>query len=432
MAKKSEELKTKLAVVREKIALAKRRETRNGSIDYSSCRWICYDFDQILKEAESDLAKGEYLLAYSIGSLILIHCTKLASYADSSSGCLSDTSHYAQEVIGQVCGAVELSLEEKKNIFEQGLKDAGNKAFVGWEDDAYGLLRSIAMLTTEITISKVYKVLDTLATRISERYHWRSDGAQDKLVRLAALKAAYGMEKAVEFINENLEFDQICQIGVEEAIRDRDFDRAEKLCLEKLSDEEDEEPDLYSEPKIWLYLLSTIYQRTQNLDKQIEIAEKLLFAFDINAYQILKKLMNEKGIWQNQYDHLLERLGKALPYYQYMILLAKEGEVDLLLEQATENPSEIWDFGKYLVKNYPKETYQICINQIIEQVLLAEKRSHYRKICSSIKKLHGFGGIQEAMAMIAQLEEKYPRRKALLEELAGLTQKLTASSKTKK
>ncbi|ANX01782.1 hypothetical protein CSTERLE_09485 [Thermoclostridium stercorarium subsp. leptospartum DSM 9219] len=94
---------------------------------------VCQDFDDIITEAEELIDKEEYELCYAIAALVLINCAKMAGTSDSSSGCLSDTIRYTQQLISKVCTAAKNHSEAAKYIYEKGLKDAANKAFDGWD-----------------------------------------------------------------------------------------------------------------------------------------------------------------------------------------------------------------------------------------------------------------------------------------------------------
>ena len=55
-----------------------------------------------------------------------------------------------------------------------------------------------------------------------------------------------------------------------------------------------------------------------------------------------------------------------------------------------------------------------------------EGRSGYKKFCANLKPLAEVGGKEKALAMQREAREKYPRRRALLDELAKLETKLNS------
>lgn len=428
MIVKSDEFKSTLSAIRERIAVSKRHGTHRGYIDYRGCMSVCGDFDQIIDETEERLSNGEYELCYAIAALILINCAKMASTADSSSGCLSDTIRYTQRLISKVCAAAKNHSEAAKYIFEKGLKDALNNAFDGWEDMAYDLLENLAVLSDEDNIDNLYAVLDAMHEKLSKKEFASYHLEDDALVRLAAINSAFGEPAADEFIAAHLNFDEIRRIAVRRAMEKQDFRYAEKLCREILEKEHDK-PSAYSRISEWRYLLFEIYDKAGETENKIAAARDLLFRFDTSYYAVLKQLLAEKGIWETEYPALRLKLSQSLPLHLYMEILSREGEIKLLLEKVREYPSSVFTYGKQLSEKYPTETFSICLDVIRLEAAEADNRIKYKKVCGSIKKLFEYGGLAEADAVIAELKEKYPRRPAMLDELNSLSAKLSKKKK---
>jgi len=111
--------------------------------------------------------------------------------------------------------------------------------------------------------------------------------------------------------------------------------------------------------------------------------------------------------------------------HQYALLLAQEGEGLKLLDIIIKNKSYITDFGKQLAESFPKETYGIYEEYIVEQAKEATDRGKYKNVCKIIKNFYEAGGKAEAIEIIDRLSRIYQRRPAMLEELAGLKRKLS-------
>ena len=107
MDAKSPEFKAAMSAVRERIATVKRRERRDGFIDYYGCRNICHEFQSILGETHKPVVRGHYVYAYSVAVLVQVNLAKLASTADDSAGSITDTQTYVNELLEKVCVDVE-------------------------------------------------------------------------------------------------------------------------------------------------------------------------------------------------------------------------------------------------------------------------------------------------------------------------------------
>ncbi|HWQ75739.1 MAG TPA: hypothetical protein VN441_10520 [Syntrophomonas sp.] len=177
-------------------------------------------------------------------------------------------------------------------------------------------------------------------------------------------------------------------------------------------------------------MLFEVYLKIGDKDKQADLAKDLLVnQHDTQYYAVLKQLFSESSVWDAEYPSLLERLGQALPYHLYLDILSKEGETRRLLTVVSVHPSSVFNYGKQLSMEFPKETYVLCIDEIRRQAAEADNRIKYKKVCSVIKKLFEFGGVAETESVITELKEKYSRRPAMLEELNSLAVKLSMKRK---
>ena len=429
MTLKSQEFKAAMSAVREQIATAKRRGSSRGFADYQGCRFICYSFIDILENAGKAAERGEYAFAYSVAALILVNLAKLASTADDSAGGITDARGYVEEVLEKACSGVEYDSEEAEYIFLQSIKDSQNKAFDGWDEFAYDLLLKTARLATEDNENKMLAAADELYGKASDRVYSSWADEYDTLVRLEVIKATGSEIDVDDYIKENLKYDTIRRIAVNNAITASDYARAETLCLEKLQTDSDEPRHEYSKPSEWRFLLFEVYDKSGDSEKKIRTAEDLLFRFDIKYYAILKHLLTEKGKWDTERQPLLTALGNSLPYHLFMKILSDEGETLWLLEEIRKHPTSVFDYGKQLAAKYPSQTYALCLDVIRSQANDADTRVKYKKVCGLIKKLFDFGGVEEVDSIIGELKTKFPRRPAMLEELDALSGRLAKKRK---
>jgi len=407
--------------VRERIAIAKRRETRRGYIDYHGCRNICHEFQKILEETVRAIDRGHYVYAYSVAAMIQINLAKLANTADDSAGGITDTRSYMDDLLEKVCASVEYGSVDARFIFLQSAKDSANKAFIGWIEFAYDILKKTARLAEDDTEQKMYNALDGLNSRSEDSYsRWYLE--HDALVRLEIIKATHEEIDAEAFIKENIQFTGIRKIAIQNAIDKGNFSLAEKLCLEKVTNETPRHE--WSRPCEWRYLLFEIYNEEGNIKKKIETAQDLLFRFDSKYYAVLKELSTEQGLWEQEYQGILSSLSNSLPKHMYMDILSKENEISKLLEEVITYPASVFTYGKQLSVEFQQEICNICVTEIYKQVDEAKDRKKYKKVCGNIKNLFDYGGVSEAEELITALMTKYPRRAAFVDELKSLSQKI--------
>jgi hypothetical protein len=440
MMPKSEEFKAVITAIRERIAMAKRRGTHYGMIDYRGCIDVTNELIQILEETETEVERGEYVLGYSIAALIQINLAKLAGNADDSAGGVNEAQGYVHALLEKICAKVEYGSSDAEYILLHAIKDAGSKSFNGWDEFAYTLLEPTAQLATVKTVGKLYAFLDIKSTKwdaendksyaqLQNNQHLSWHMGFDRLIRFSAIRAVEGETAAEQFIAENLQYDSIRRIAVRLAIDSGDFARAERLCLEKTESSHSD----YHWAKEWYTLLFESYEKAGDRAKQANLAEDLLVGkFDTHYYAILKALLIKNGTWEAKYPPLLIALENNLPYHLLMEILAKEKETHRLLNMVQQHPDSVWRYGKLLAADFPQETYAVCIAAIRKQALEATVRSKYKWVCDNIKRLHSYGGEKEAFGLIDELKANYPRRPAMLDELILLGYRLTNSKAKKK
>jgi len=423
MSQKSHEFKAAMIDVREKIAAAKRHGASRGFIGYHGCCFVCNSFIDILEDAGKVAQRGDYTFAYSATALILINLAKLASTADDSAGGITDARYHVEKILEKICSHVKHGSNEAEYIYLQSIKDCQNKAFNDWDEFAYDLLLKTARLATNDNKQKMYDAANNLYKKASSSAYSSWADEFDARVRLEIINATADEADVNEFIKTNLKYDAIRRIAVNNAISAQKYECAEKLCLEKLCDDNTLRRE-YSRPSEWRYLLFEIYDKSDDAEKKIQTAKELLLRFDTKYFDVLKELITKKGTWESEYTILLESLKQRLPPHIYMEILSKENEINRLLEEVGKHPLSVFDYGDKLAAHFASQTYTICLSVIRDQANDANSRNDYKKVCSLIKKLFKFGGITETENIIIELKTKFPRRPAMLEELDALRMKL--------
>ena len=421
MNPKSDEFKAAMSDVRQQIQAAKRRGTHGGFIDYHGCVGVTNEFIGMLEDAGVCADHGDYEYAYAVAALILVNCVKLANHADDSAGGITTARHHVDQVLEKVCSGVENGSPAAEYVFMQSVKDSQNKAFDGWEEFAFDLLSKTARLTTVKNKPKIYAALYALHAQASDGTHSNWADEADAIVRLEIIKVTDGPAAAASFIAKNLKYDDVRKVAIRDALATGDFAAAAQLCLDRINSIDRD----YYWTREWYRQLFEVYQHSGAVDKQIELAEKLLLQMgDARYYDVVKQLRQGYGTWESNRSQLLDGLGQAMDYRDFQAILANESEWELLLRAVMAHPSSVFEYGKQLAARFPVETYALCLTAIRDQADDANDRAKYRRVCGLIKKLYGFGGKSEAVAVISELRAKCPHRPAMKDELNVLEAQL--------
>ncbi len=416
---KSEKYKTTISEVRAKIADAKRRGTKQGSIGYYGCIDICNTFMEILDEAEKLVYEGKYFLAFSIITLVVINNAKLASKGDSSSGCINDVQWQAEELMKKICDSEEIKgTKSASEIFVQALKDSQNTAFDYWEDFSYSILLSAADLCTKENISKMYETLDKIADkRNSQKYSAYKEW--DCLVRIKAIRMVDGFDAANDYASKNLQYHDVRKVAVQMAIESKNYSHAEKLCNE-IIDEKGRDNFWAGE---WFELLLEVYEKSENDEAKINLVHELLVdRHEAKYYGMYKELLQRFGRWEQESSALLNELEHSVSYESFADILWKENQEFRLLEHMKKYPSIALYYTEKLGNKYSDVTFPLCITEIERHASQSSNRQQYKNVCREIKRLFHCGA--DVKPLIEKLKIAYPKRSALIDELEKLKAKI--------
>ena len=136
------------------------------------------------------------------------------------------------------------------------------------------------------------------------------------------------------------------------------------------------------------------------------------------------QIYNKCGVWNENYGSLLDELKDSKRTVCYRSILISENEKKRLLDDVMENPYDLFYYGKYLVKEYPEQVYELCYKEISESCAQAKDRREYKKITKNIAQLIKWKGNDTAKSLIEELMQRYPRKPALLDELEKVEKKL--------
>jgi len=365
-----------LTDLKNQIKTSIRRNSEQGFFTYGGCNRVCGEMLSIMQNVE---ASTDAVKAFGIYTMVLLEAIKLISHADTSSGVAGDVIRGCLIEIGMLCQTADD--ENHKHFFDTIIKTAKNKAFKDWSGDAYRLLKSaVYFIHNQKQAQKVYDVFPLLGTMYDGK-----DYPDKLLITHGIIERLEGKEAADKYLMDNIGVPEIRVIAVENALAAKNYPLTEKLCIEALK----KDPRGYfNTPAPWAYYLERLYTETAIEEKLTEMIRFILLNGDTSYYKKLKEIYLQQSRWEQEREPLLEELSKAYMSHQYALLLAQEGESQKLLEIIMKNKSYITDFGKQLAESFPKETYGIYEEYIVEQAKEATDREKYKNVCKIIKNFY--------------------------------------------
>ena len=95
---------------------------------------------------------------------------------------------------------------------------------------------------------------------------------EDLIVRYLLHRHLYGKKNTQKELYQNISLNELRIIAIKDVMEDKNYDEAEKLCLEKANEEETWHYRS-SNPEDWNNMLYDIYKTASNTEKQIAQAK---------------------------------------------------------------------------------------------------------------------------------------------------------------
>ena len=211
-----------------------------------------------------------------------------------------------------------------------------------------------------------------------------------------------------DFINRHLSNPEYRRMAIQNAIDAGDESTVERLALDG-EYENQALPGLLLE---WQKCRYHCYHRTGEREKLADVCEALLKGGEPDYYEEWKSLIpfDLKSV-------KIEQLLKEVPIKVYRRILLAENRVDLMAEACEKDPSELWlYFGALKSSPFAEQATELYKDWIWEEADAAANRSEYAAVCRKLKKFSENSPIA-ARVLAQELREKFPRKRAFLEEL---------------
>lgn len=387
-----------------------RNNRYRGDIDQKGCHAICIQMDRITEKAMEQLTKKQYVVTLELCLYVLQSAVELAMEADTSSGYWIDTVDGAIQGISHLAIQV-LTQKEDENLVERmlvmALQTVKMNAFDDFDEERFEILKAITPLVTDKTLPLALESIGTF---------WESSTSYVQELYMETqyhfLQSAYGEKEANVYLQAHLEVDALREIAVENAVIMEDYSRAKALCEEKTKQVKDARKVIP-----WMERLYQIHQLDGSLGAQMEMARCLLLLGLSEYFDVLKCQYKSQGCWCQKKPDLMAEIAAKLNPYAAMGILEKEKEWSLLLPLVEKHSCEIFQYGHGLWAHFPQSIEPLVTKEITQRMVFATDRKAYARLCTQLKKVASWGATSLVIQLIAHLQQEYPRRPALLEEL---------------
>jgi len=385
---------------------------RDGWIGWSDMKYVVNTTQPFLENAEQYLQKKNFENVFFISIALLEEMTKAFQYGDDSNGDLGYFVESAMELLSKL-SKKEISTSLKQEIFEYCISAFKQKLFEGW-DWHLGILHIAGdLIDNEKEADIILNCLESVNGEYEREY------AQS--YKLELLRQYKNPKDVEEFINKHISNSKIRQQEIEKAFESQNFERAIALAKDGITFDEQSKPGLAKDWYDWLLKIALVQNDTPNVIKYARYRLIENFGATQDYYQILKntiepekwhsfleeiiKEVTPKNRWT--YTELIRKIYIKEEWWDRLFLMLKQ---NLSLENIQENE-------QYLAKDYTAELIELYSERLTNYVEKYVGRNNYQTACRYLRRMKKLGANERVNELIELFRNKYPQRKALMDEL---------------
>ncbi|MBC8003883.1 MAG: SWIM zinc finger family protein [Verrucomicrobia bacterium] len=388
----------------------------HGFIDYYNAPKAFRTVFSLLEKAENYKSIKNYNEIWQIASAIIEQVNEVAYNMDDSHGMVGESFDRAFNLIYILTEASDLSISMKEQMLDWQLNAIKQSKYHDYAEDL--ILDSMTELA-EVTnrINEVLLLLDAKIKKADGEYELTN--LLEKKVRL--LKSSGRLAEYDRLIQGNMELPEFRRLKVEELLVQKQWDEAIVLIKEgiKIADKQDHPGTTIQ----WEEQLLTVYKKSGNADKYLEILRKLFSQSNRQYYPLLKKTVGEQK-WPEERTQIIQTLKKNLQDWHFLFeFYAEENMLPELMQLIDEYPNFtlLKQYEPLLLPLYSEQILALYKHVCEQYATQANGRNNYMELASMlkyVKKLNG--GLSVVNQLTATFRELYKRRPAMMEELRGV------------
>lgn len=404
-------------------ALLGKYEDRGGYVGYYEARNLGKAVIRLLDEVSGSKDEDRMRSVVYMAEAVIEEMTKMLDYSDDSDGEISGSIREAINQLDELAGT-ELEEEVRAELFGWLVDSFGSPVQEGWEWRFDLLDIAIRLIKSEQEKQRVVASLNQIQPS-DKSWDWEYRQAQN--LRRKLISHTEGQEAAYRFMESHLDNADFRKELIGQALRDKDYAKAERLAKEGINKDETEFPGLADE---WRDFLLTVYLETNNTEQVIRLARYFLIKGNGRFYKrehyfkLLKMLVPQEQ-WQVFLEGVIAEENGNGGYYNYehvADIYIWEEQWDKLYELLCKHPTfeRISQAESYLAKGHAQELATMYRSLILDYLKLNMGRSCYKEACHYIRRMKMLGAKELADGLVAELQKTYAKRRALLEELKGI------------
>ena len=386
---------------------------KHGFIEWNRVRNVGRAVYDLLNSAEQHRKQGRLQTAMWISCAVLEEMTKALQFADDSDGDIGGAIDGALDILGELAkGSPPEPI--RKELYDYSVKAFQKELFEGWDWHTGMMILAAGLIRGKQEAEHLLQLMESMS--YSE---YESDVLEELM--LEVLKKSGRDDEAEVFQADHLNNPGIREMAIRESLNNGDLIQAATLAQEGINLDEKSKPGLAD---TWKDYLMQIALKQGDRNAVIHWARYLFWQSnrDHTRYYEILQAQIDKAEWPAYVDQLMVEMESHNQWRNHQLLewiCIREARWEKLLKLISSNSTlyGVRQVEPHLGERYPEELAELYAREIRKELERRTGRKHYQEACRYIRRMKKLGEDKQADELVEELKQKYPQRRALLEEL---------------
>lgn len=394
---------------------------RYGYVEYRDARGVGNAIMEIIVRANDNIKAREWEAAFVKIEAVIDEAETILNCGDDSGGYLGAPVSRAFMALEEI-EVAELPESTRKMIFERMMSWHDAKHLAGWGDwETEFIAIAVELASGSTELDRIEKALSVTS---ADRNSWKDSEKMKLMAQI--IEKRYSKEEADKYIYQHRSNPDFRKTLIQKAIDCKDYDKALELANEGISSDSEWAglKNDWKETKLRVYILKQDHKNIVNLARYFFIEGRGRNFNTEELYNLIKSNTPSKE-WPKTLENLISQTKAGWNYTQYYnlkFIYIREEMWDEYLKMLSDDPALHYmeEAEPYFKDIHREEFVTLYCNAIRKYAEDNMGRDSYIAVTRYIRHIKKFGEKETAENLAKELKERYPKRRAMIEELAKL------------
>lgn len=393
---------------------------RYGYVEYHSARMVGNSIQEILDHTQENISNGQWEAAFAKIKAVIEEAETIVSCGDDSNGYLGAAVARAFSILNNIAaGCIPEPL--RTELFDYVMKNYETGFLSGWGWNINFIKAALELASDDKGLDRIEK---SIPIGKYEPSSLRERDGMEIMARL--LEKRYSKDAADKFIYENRANPDFRERLLQSAIDSKDYDTALRLADEGIASDDSWTAltHAWEDYKLKIYILLNDAPNIASLAQKIFLDDSNIRTDKDEIYRLIKENIPAED-WSECVANLISRIKTANRYSTFdnlKFIYIKESMWDEYFHLLTLHPDlpHLEEAEPYFKTLHHDEFISLYVESIRLFTDRNMGRSSYQQVTRYLRHLKKLGERRTADDLATELKNKYPRRRALIEELRNL------------